>query len=72
MGTRYRMKYRPAGFASLPSGLFWEWVELPHDHPNPAAFPHLKRSEWRFGVFVTPDRPLTADELKAFEIEVCP
>jgi len=65
----YRMKYRPPGFGSLPNNLFWEYVELPPDHPNPHHFLNLPRSSWRFGVFKT-DRPLTAHELRDFEIEV--
>lgn len=67
---RYRMKYRPAGFATLPRGLVWSYVEAPVMH-GLANRPDLPRSRYQFGVFTT-NRPLTDRELEAFEIEIVP
>lgn len=64
----YRMKYRPVSFCTLPQGVMTTWVELPPNHPNPHVFPEVPTSKWTFGVFTT-QRPLTRDELVAFEIE---
>jgi hypothetical protein len=58
--------YRPAGFATLPSGISWEYVEAPK-MPGLVNRPDLKTSQHYFGVIRT-DRPLTADELKAYEL----
>lgn len=64
---RYRMRYRPVSFCTLPPGLQgWSWVELPPDLR--AWRSDLPLSEWRFGVFST-SRPLTTRELEDFEIE---
>ena len=63
----YRLLYRPPGFATLPSKLFWEFVEVPRNHPNPFGLPV---SAHPFGVIKT-ERPLTAEELKDFEIVPC-
>lgn len=65
---KYRMLYRPAGFATLPKGIQWEFVEVPPGHPNPYR---LEISAFPFGLFRT-DRPLTADELTTFEIVEVP
>ena len=62
----YRMLYRPAGFATLPSKLGWEYVEVPPGHPNPFGLPV---SHWMYGVIAT-ERPLTADELQSYEIAI--
>lgn len=64
----YRMMYRPPGFATLPSGVKWSWVELPPDHPNPQRFPELPVSKWQFGVF-KPDVLFNEDELRDYQIE---
>jgi hypothetical protein len=68
--TTYRMKYRPASSFTLPRGLGWELVKAPtylrvvrYDLPYDPALP--------FGEFKT-DRPLTADEMRDYEIEVMP
>lgn len=60
----YRMLYRPPGFATLPSRLGWEFVEVPRDHANPFSLPV---SKYPFGIIKT-ERPLTADELRSYEI----
>lgn len=66
MSTIYTMKFRPVSTVTLPPGIRYELVALPHDfHGNR---PDLKRSErHRFGEFTT-DRPLSADEMRDFEI----
>ena len=72
--TKYRMLYRPLMFATYPSDITTEWVELPQDGIIQAAFPGIPTSGHRFGVFTT-DRPLTADELSSYQIEIvadCP
>jgi hypothetical protein len=68
--NRYRMLYRPAGYATLPRGVKWEFVEAP-------ALPGLLH--WRmyavlppsrhlYGVIET-DRPLTQQELNDYQLE---
>lgn len=64
---RYRMKYRPAGFATLPRGLGWNYVEAPAMY-GLANRPDLPTSRHSFGVFET-DRPLTEQERADYEIE---
>ncbi len=68
---KYRMKYRPASYSTLPSKLQWSWVELPHGMRGVNHCFSLPYSTWQFGVFIT-ERPLTADELRDFEIDVVP
>jgi hypothetical protein len=65
--NHYRMKYRPAEFATLPRGIGWDYVETPAMH-GLANRPELPRSTHRFGVIKT-DRPLTEQERADFEIE---
>jgi hypothetical protein len=61
------MLYRPAGFATLPSGVSWRFVEAPQgEHWRP--FIDMPVSRHRYGVIET-DRELTADELATFQIE---
>jgi hypothetical protein len=68
MSHRYRMKYRPCGFATLPQGLTWNYVEAPVMH-GLANRPDLPTSRHMFGVFEA-DRPLTDQEREDYEIEV--
>lgn len=64
---RYAMQYRPPGSSTLPDGLKWDYAELPKDFAGNR--PDLQTSkDHRFGVIKT-DRPLTADEMRAFEIK---
>lgn len=65
--TRYSMKYRPPGFCTLPKGLEWDYVEVPSDSRR---F-DLPVSSRPYGIFTT-DRPLTPEELEAFEIRIEP
>jgi len=64
----YRLLYRPPSFATLPSKLAWEFVEVPREHPNPFGLPVSRHP---FGVIKTA-RPLTPEECRAFEIEEHP
>lgn len=66
---QYTMRYRPAGFATLPSNLHWEYVEAPARFDVGVRRPDLPISKHPFGVF-TADRILTADELRSYEIDV--
>ena len=67
--TKYRMLYRPLMFAAYPRDVVTEWVELPQAGIVPSAFPDVPVSRHPFGVFTT-DRPLTADELASYQIEI--
>ena len=67
--TKYKMLYRPLMFATYPSDVITEWVELPQDGIIRGAFPGVPVSRHVFGVFTT-DRPLTADELASYQIEI--
>lgn len=65
---KYAMLFRPVSMWTLPDGVEYELTALPQDT---AGFnrPDLQRSaNHRFGEFTT-SRPLTADELKSFEIK---
>jgi hypothetical protein len=64
MRSTYRLLYRPPGFATLPSGLRWENVEVPAGHPNPFDLPVSRHP---FGIIRT-ERPLTPEEMERFEI----
>jgi hypothetical protein len=65
--ARYRPTLRPAGFATLPAGVRWTYVEAP-EMEGLANRPDLPRSRWRYGV-IEVDRPLTAEETKRFDLE---
>jgi len=70
---RYTMRYRPPGAFTLPRGLNWTLTERPARQD--AGFQKrtdLPVSRHPFGVFTTDTRPLTPDELTAYEIEVLP
>lgn len=62
--TLYRPLLRPAGFATLPRGLVWEYVEAP---AYVTQRPDLPRSTHLHGVIAT-DRPLTPDEIERFDL----
>lgn len=65
----YRPRNRPAGFATLPAGLQWEFVEMPPDLAH--RRPELPRSAHRYGVIAT-SRPLKNEELECFELDIAP
>lgn len=67
MQYRYRPRYRPPRFATLPPGLVWEFVEMPPDIAH--RRPEVPRSAHRFGVVATA-RALTDEELERFELDV--
>lgn len=60
----YRPTLRPAGFATLPAGVRWQFHELPSDDYSERDLP---RSRWRYGVIET-DRELTAKECDTFDL----
>jgi len=65
----YAPLYRPPGFATLPSGLEWDYHEAPpRDYELMDRRPDLPRSQQPFGVIKT-KRPLTPDELRTFELK---
>lgn len=66
--NHYRMKYRPAGFGTLPRGVTWTYIETPAMR-GLADRPDLPRSRHTFGVIET-DRPLTEQERADFEVEL--
>lgn len=61
--NRYRPILRPASSFTLPSGIQWEYVELPWDSRRT----DLPRSDNRHGVIKT-DRALTSDERVHFDL----
>jgi hypothetical protein len=63
--ARYRPLYRPAGFATLPSGLKWNFVEVPLYYA--ASRPDLPVSRHTHGVIET-TRDLTEAEIFTFEL----
>ena len=62
----YRPLLRPAGFATMPAGLKWDYVEVPRD------IAHLRQnlpvSAHRYGVIVC-ERELTEKECRNFDLE---
>ena len=70
MTIRYRNKYRPVQFCTIPK-VHWEWVEVPPYLADRAEEIGKPVSEWRFGIYTT-ERPLTEAELYGFEIEALP
>lgn len=62
--NRYRTTLRPAPFGGMPSGVRWQYVEVPPDHPHESDPP---RSRHRYGVVET-DRALTPEEMRHFDI----
>lgn len=66
--NRYRMMYRPAGFGTLPRGVFWQYAEAPRMF-GLCTRTDLPTSQHTFGVIET-DRPLTDEERETFEIAI--
>jgi len=65
MAFLYRPVYRPPGFATLPAGIGWDYVEVP---PNLAFYrPDLPVSRYTYGLIKT-DRQLTKPELDTFQL----
>ena len=56
---------RPASFATLPSGLQWQYVEAPWDLAHMRS--DLRRSQHRHGVIAT-CRQLTVEECERFSL----
>lgn len=65
--SRYAPLLRPAGFATLPHGLQWEYVEAPWDLAHIRS--DLPRSDHRHGVIETA-RPLTLEEREHFDLRL--
>lgn len=63
---KYRPLLRPAGFATLPSGLRWEYVEVPS---YITKRPDLPISRHPHGIIST-DRKLTDAECERFDLRV--
>lgn len=65
MAFLYRPVYRPPGFATLPEGVSWDYVEVP---PSLSFYrPELPVSRYSYGIIAT-DRQLTARELDMFQL----
>ena len=75
----YAMRFRPPGYATVPRGWEWGYVEAPayiFDRPLfREAFPEVplcKNPQFRHGV-IGSNTPLTSEDLEQFEIlEVLP
>ena len=65
----YRPLLRPAGFATMPAGLKWDYVEVPRDIAH--LRPNLPVSRHRYGVIAC-DRELTVKECVHFDVEQVP
>jgi hypothetical protein len=65
---RYRMLFRPPGFATLPRDIVYTFVEAPWNWSHGVYHSDLPRSQHRHGVFET-NRELTEEELRTFEIQ---
>lgn len=66
MSGRYYTRLRPVGLGTIPK-VGWSWVEQPALEMFRPVGSILPISSRRYGVFTT-ERPLTADEMYAFEI----
>ncbi len=62
----YRQLLRPAGFATMPAGLKWDYVEVPRDIAHLRA--NLPVSRHRYGVIAC-ERELTEKECRHFDLE---
>lgn len=73
MKNRYICVLRPASFATLPSGIKWDYVEIPRDleYTLGPRRPDLPISRHRHGV-IEIDRRLTAEECQHFDLELVP
>ena len=65
----YRPLLRPAGFATMPAGLKWDYVEVPREIAH--LRPNLPVSRHRYGVIVC-ERELTKTECRHFDLEQVP
>lgn len=63
----YSTRYRPVGLGTIPK-IHWSWVEQPKVEMFRPLGSDLPISSRSYGVFQT-DRPLTPEELYAFEID---
>ena len=68
--SRYFNRLRPVGFATIPK-VGWAWVEQPALEAYRPRNSDLPVSGHRYGVYRT-ERPLTDEELYAFEISEVP
>ena len=64
--THYFNRLRPVGLGTIPK-VGWQWVEQPALEAYRLRNSDLPVSERRYGVYST-ERPLTDEELYAFEI----
>ena len=62
----YRPLLRPAGYATLPKGLQWSYVEAPWDLAD--RLTDLPRCSTRHGLIAT-ERPLTDAECETFDLQ---
>ena len=62
----YRPLLRPAGFATMPAGLKWDYVEVPRDIAH--LRPNLPVSAHRYGVIAC-DRELTEKDCRNFDLD---
>jgi len=65
----YRPLLRPAGFATMPAGLKWDYVEVPREIAH--LRPSLPVSAHRYGVIAC-DRELTEKECRHFDLKQVP
>ena len=65
----YRPLLRPAGFATMPAGLRWDYVEVPREIAH--LRPNLPVSRHRYGVIVC-ECELTKTECRHFDLERVP
>lgn len=61
----YRPLLRPAGFATMPPGLKWDYVEVPREIAH--LRPTLPVSRHRYGVIAC-ERELTEEECQRYEL----
>ena len=61
----YRPLLRPAGFATMPPGLKWDYVEVPREIAH--LRPNLPVSRHRYGIIAC-ERELTEDERQRYEL----
>lgn len=65
MAFLYRPVFRPPGFATLPQGVGWDYVEVP---PNLSFYrPELPVSRYTYGIIRT-DRQLTERERDTYQL----
>jgi hypothetical protein len=65
MAYLYRPVFRPPGYATLPPGVGWDYVEVP---PSLLHYrPDLPVSRYTYGIIKT-DRPLTEKERDTYQL----